>query len=55
MLIVEQMDEIFEALERQIREEEGERVSLVIIGGTALAALGVLSGGLPKMWMFWER
>ncbi len=40
MIIPEQMDEIFSALERHIREEGGSKVSLVIIGGTALAVLG---------------
>jgi len=40
MLIPEQMDEIFSALERHIREEGGSKISLVIIGGTALAVLG---------------
>ena len=40
MLIPEQMDEVFRALESQIREQNGNKVSLVIIGGTALAAIG---------------
>jgi len=40
MITPNQMDEIFEALERQIREEGGAPVSLVVIGGTALAVLG---------------
>ena len=40
MIIPELMDDIFSALESQIREEGGKRVSLVIIGGTALAVLG---------------
>ncbi len=40
MIIPEQMDEIFSALALQISEEGGDRVSLVIIGGTALAVLG---------------
>ncbi len=40
MITPNQMDEIFGALERQIREEGGAPVSLVVIGGTALAVLG---------------
>ncbi len=40
MITPNQMDEIFEALERQIQEEGGAPVSLVVIGGTALAVLG---------------
>ena len=40
MLIPEQMDEIFLALERHIKEEGGTKVSLVIIGGTAMAVIG---------------
>ena len=40
MIMPKRMDEIFEALERQIREEGGAPVSLVVIGGTALAVLG---------------
>ncbi len=40
MLAPGRMDEIFSALELQIREQGGSRVSLVIIGGTALAVLG---------------
>ncbi len=40
MLIPKQMDEVFRALESQIRQQNGNKVSLVIIGGTALAAIG---------------
>lgn len=37
------IQEIFEALNSQIRVAGGEPISLVVIGGTALAALGLIS------------
>ncbi len=40
MLAPKRMEEIFTALDRQICEQGGSRVSLAIIGGTALAVLG---------------
>jgi len=40
MLMPEQIDGIFMARKRQIQEERGMKVCLVVITGTALAALG---------------
>ncbi len=37
-----QIDEIFHALNSQIAVADGEPVSLVVIGGTALAAMGLV-------------
>lgn len=37
------VDEIFDALDTQIRISEGLYISLVVCGGTALAALGLLN------------
>lgn len=48
MITSKQIDKIFMALESHIREEGGPKISLVIIGGTALAVLGYFARQTTK-------